>query len=59
MAYAGNFYKRSSSHKSVAEEVGLWGSQAIAKDYRAKQIPVHAVLQFDSIGYNYQNENTM
>jgi len=35
----------------AAEEVGLWGSQAIANAYQARLAPVHAVLQLDMTGY--------
>lgn len=40
----------------AAEEVGLWGSQAIAQAYKADEKSVFAVLQLDMTGYVYRNQ---
>jgi len=38
-------------HTYAAEEVGLWGSQAIASSYQAAGIPVYAMMQLDMTMY--------
>ena len=43
----------------AAEEVGLVGSKAVVTDFKKKNIPVDAVMQFDLTGYAYNNESTM
>jgi len=35
----------------AAEEVGLWGSQAIATKYAQDNVNIYAMIQFDMIGY--------
>lgn len=42
-----------------AEEQGLVGSSYVVKDFKAKKIPVDAVIQFDMTGYAYQNDPTL
>lgn len=42
-----------------AEEMGLVGSSYVVKDFKNKNIPVDAVLQFDMTGYAYQNDPTL
>lgn len=42
-----------------AEEMGLVGSQHVVADFKSKNIPVAAVVQFDMTGYRYHNEPTM
>lgn len=42
-------------HTYAGEEVGLLGSQAIAANYRNKNIAVGAMLQFDMTGYKNGN----
>ncbi|VVC76743.1 Bacterial leucyl aminopeptidase [Aquicella siphonis] len=42
-----------------AEEMGLVGSGYVVKDFKQKNIPVEAVLQFDMTGYAYKNDPTM
>ena len=42
-----------------AEELGLIGSQYVVADFKAKKIPVDAVLQLDMTGYEYKNESTI
>jgi leucyl aminopeptidase len=46
-------------HTYAAEEVGLRGSQAIAEDYRRRNVVVAGMLQFDMTGFNPNNLNTM
>lgn len=36
----------------AAEEVGLWGSQEIARDYRNRSVPVVGVMQLDMTNYS-------
>jgi leucyl aminopeptidase len=43
----------------AAEEEGLVGSQQVVADFKAKKIPINAVLHFDMTGYAYKNEPTM
>lgn len=43
----------------AAEEMGLVGSSYVVADFKKKNIPVDAVIQFDMTGYAYQNEPTM
>ena len=43
----------------AAEEVGLKGSQVIAQDFRARQVQVEAVLQFDMTGFLGDPEKRM
>jgi len=38
-------------HTYAAEEVGLWGSQAIASAYQKQGIPVYAMMQLDMTMY--------
>jgi leucyl aminopeptidase len=40
----------------AAEEVGLLGSQDIARKYKADAVAVYAVVQFDMTGYVYRNQ---
>lgn len=42
-----------------AEELGLIGSGYVVKDFKQKNIPVDAVLQFDMTGYAYKNDPTI
>jgi len=42
-----------------AEEQGLVGSSYVVKDFKAKKIPVYAVIQFDMTGYAYKNDPTL
>jgi len=42
-------------HTYAAEEVGLRGSQDIASAYRAKNLPVKAMMQFDMTAYKNGN----
>jgi len=44
-------------HGYAAEEVGLLGSQAIADNYAANNIPVAGMLQLDMVGYPKPNAN--
>jgi len=41
----------------AAEEVGLWGSQAIAQSYQQQGVAVKAMMQFDMVGYNIRQSN--
>lgn len=43
----------------AAEEMGLIGSQHVVADFKAKNIPVAAVMQLDMTGYAHQNSPTM
>lgn len=43
----------------AAEEMGLVGSSYVVADFKNKNIPVDAVIQFDMTGYAHQNEPTM
>lgn len=43
----------------AAEEMGLVGSQHVVADFKAKKIPVSAVMQLDMTGYSYKNDPTM
>ncbi len=43
----------------AAEEIGLVGSSYVVQDFKNKNIPVDAVLQFDMTGYAYKNDPTM
>jgi len=38
-------------HFYSAEELGLWGSQAIANAYAKENVNVYAMIQYDMIGY--------
>jgi leucyl aminopeptidase len=40
-----------------AEEWGLIGSQNVVRDFKAKHIPVKAVMQIDMSGYNSENND--
>lgn len=42
-----------------AEEEGLIGSGYVVRDFKAKKIPVDAVIQFDMTGYAYKNDPTL
>ena len=42
-----------------AEEEGLVGSGYVVKDFKKRNIPVDAVLQFDMTGYCYKNDPTI
>lgn len=42
-----------------AEEMGLIGSGYVVKDFKAKKIPVDAVLQMDMTGYEHKNDPTI
>ncbi len=50
---ANNIKPRASIHifGYAAEELGLYGSRAIAEAYSAKQVPVRGVLQLDMVAY--------
>ena len=43
----------------AAEEEGLVGSGYVVKDFKAKKIPVDAVMHMDMTGYAYENDPTM
>lgn len=43
----------------AAEEEGLVGSGYVVKDFKAKKIPVDAVLHMDMTGYAHENDPTM
>lgn len=43
----------------AAEEEGLVGSTHVVADFKAKKIPVAAVMQLDMTGYRYKNKPTM
>ncbi len=43
----------------AAEEVGLVGSQYVVDDFKQKNIPVSAVMQFDMTAYAHKNDLTM
>ncbi|RDI39211.1 M20/M25/M40 family metallo-hydrolase [Aquicella lusitana] len=43
----------------AAEEQGMIGSYNVVADFKSKNIPVEAVIQFDLTGFAYQNEPTM
>ena len=43
----------------AAEEEGLIGSQNVVSNFKEKNIPISAVIQFDMTGYAYQNDLTL
>ena len=43
----------------AAEEMGLVGSQYVVRDFKKKNIPVAAAIQFDMTGYAPRNDFTM